>query len=342
MRGRAAFAVGIAVTLAAMVSIAPSIADARSITVSLRGEATNGFRYGFTASSLNGKPQSATLGLGKGRTGVSYQTEDGEISNVKPTKGSAEVLYDLKRFRVTGRHVRADLGRLGEIDLRFRSKRKVGGVRECGFRFALSRGVFKGTIDFEGDESFATIDRSRVRGSVAVLGRKRCKGQSFPVRPRGSGAVQRSVILGACGPEPATGFFATRFKRIPTFGSVAFDRRPYASVFSYASTFAKPEDFQFTRDLETATFSPPGTWFVGSGTYEAGMTSGNLASDLPGFGRVLLVPGEAILTWDEDEDFTCPGFRGLGRTMPTVTADRVAGKQRLSLGFRHRAIAGMP
>jgi hypothetical protein len=72
-----------------------------------------------------------------------------------------EVAYYYTWARVGAGTVRARLGRLGSLDLRFAP---ADGELGCGGPAGWQRGTFKGSIDFRGEQDYADIDVHRAAG----------------------------------------------------------------------------------------------------------------------------------------------------------------------------------
>jgi hypothetical protein len=163
------------VFLCVLVTCLPSVATAsdrapkpsfevheRALRLALKVKASNGYEGWLTTEGH----RRVTLTLLKGYTRVEARTSG----------------------RVTRRGIDAEFGELGEISVRFRGRpfrptlRK--GERRCrGRRSALEKGVFSGTIRFQGENGFARIDTGRATGYVERHYRRVClrdsSGDSF-------------------------------------------------------------------------------------------------------------------------------------------------------------------
>jgi hypothetical protein len=201
------------------------------------------------------------------------------------------------------RRLHAGLGRFGRIALRFKPKGRTYRVqppKSCkGKPQIVQEGIFVGTIDFTGEDSYTKIDRRRVRASVATRAAWRCKREGSPVddpsdrleipvlgvHTRNGGVFFGAFAIGREAEPQAAIFLAGMFER---FGHVRVER--------VAFTVGKPGTFRIERGLSSAAVRPPRP-FGGSATFTRnadGSTawSGTLDTALPGAGRVSLIGPE--------------------------------------------------
>jgi hypothetical protein len=226
-------------------------------------------------------------------------------------QGVTSASYVLRRRLPPGSDIRFRLAREGDVDLKFVPNRVVKHrYPNCtGGPEISERGHFLGTIRFRGRRDFTRVDAHRVDGLVTRTPPHRCRrekssnGQSFsfgvetgtPSVPKGA----LELIAGTSdGKLHFTGYrFEERAPLPPTETFLAWIEQvepgfiATGSAFSGGSqgTFVSPEP---VKPLSAAEVFPPAPF---SGSASFGLTSardaewgGNLAVELPGYGRVPL------------------------------------------------------
>jgi hypothetical protein len=230
-------------------------------------------------------------------------------------QGLTSVYYALRRRLPAGPDIRFRLGKEGDVDLRFVPDRVV--EREypncTGGAEVSERGHFVGTIRFFGRRDFTRVDAHRVDGLVTRTPPHRCRRekssnvQSFGV---GVGTGTPSVPKGALEliagtPDRRLNFVGYRFEEsgLPGVEDDEFDsfegwiarKEPTYSVTSSAFDGGSQESFVSPNPgspLSAAEVSPSEP-FSGSASFALtrpghGEWSGDLAVELPGYGRVPL------------------------------------------------------
>lgn len=133
----------------------------RSLRLMLLTKASNGY-VGWIET--NGHRQ-VTLTLSKGEVGATYTTAG----------------------RVSRKGIEADFGELGETSVRFRGKllrpRRVRSPQCRGRMPQMAFGGFSGTIRFEGENGYSSIDAAKARGFVLRKYRRVCRRERAP-RPQ--------------------------------------------------------------------------------------------------------------------------------------------------------------
>jgi hypothetical protein len=295
MRGNRRRGIAIVVAAAAAVIALPTSAQAghpRSTSVSFRTETSNG--YGFEFHGQN--------------------KANGEFASVELSKGRTYADYELRgRVQISAQRVRVGLGPLGRISLRFQERgRTAWGGEPCQFTRTERRGDFVGTVRFKGENGFTELDLDRVEGEVYTQSRRSCKGRNPHRRLPDPVVVRRRAgppYLTACGPEPGTFLYAQRTRRFSLIVAGSYERKPYAEIQRVSYALSDASRFFISHGLKAATLTPPGPFFTGSASYSDGMTAGDLRVRMPGLRRMLMVPGEALLSRDyEDDQPSCPGF----------------------------------
>jgi hypothetical protein len=232
-------------------------------------------------------------------------------------QGLISVYYRLHRRLPAGPDIRFQLGKEGYVDLRFVSDRVVENeYPNCsGGPEITEHGHFLGTIRFLGRRDFSRVDAHRLDGLVTRTPPHRCRrekssnGQSFGVGV-GVGTGTPSVPKGALEliagtPDRRLNFVGYRFKEssLPGVEDNHFDsfeawiarKQPTFSVTSSAfdggsqASFVSPEPGKPLSEAEVSPSAP----FSGSANFEMtsprhGEWSGDLAVELPGYGRVPL------------------------------------------------------
>jgi hypothetical protein len=226
-------------------------------------------------------------------------------------EGLISAYYVLHRRLPKGPDIRFRLGKEGDVDLRFVPDRVVEHeYRNCtGGPEITERGHFVGTIRFRGRRGFTRVDAHRADGLVTRTPPHRCRrekssnGHSFSVGARtGTPSVPRGALeLIAGTPDSKLHFTGYRFEEtrpLPPSGSFlawieqvepGFTTTSSAFDGGSQSSFVSPEP---GRPLSAAKISPSAP-FSGSASFALtpprhGEWSGDLAVELPGYGRVPL------------------------------------------------------
>jgi hypothetical protein len=234
-------------------------------------------------------------------------------------QGLISVYYRLHRRLPAGPDIRFQLGKEGYVDLRFVSDRVVENeYPNCsGGPEITEHGHFLGTIRFLGRRDFSRVDAHRVDGLVTRTPPHRCRrekssnGQSFGVGVGvGVGTGTPSVPKGAFEliagtPDRRLNFVGYRFEEsgLPGVEDNDFDsfeagiarKQPTFSVTSSAFDGGSQESFVSPKPgkpLSEAEVSPSAP-FSGSASFALtlprhGEWTGDLAVELPGYGRVPL------------------------------------------------------
>jgi hypothetical protein len=217
------------------------------------------------------------------------------------------VTYNVPRLASGPDEIRASLGKLGRIALRFRpsgpprAQREPGG--ECKGRDATQQtGVFTGTLRFRGELGFTTVRTSSARGHVfhsfkQVCRRPQEKAEGGPVESK---AVSLSAYIDGS-PEKAS-FSAYEFgpesmlgPESTSYSASVSERRGQMSITRSTDVFAEPSTFMVgspTVKPATAAVAPPPP-FAGTATFDRGAGkghnwNGDLSVNLPGRGSVSL------------------------------------------------------
>jgi hypothetical protein len=224
--------------------------------------------------------------------------------------------------RIDGTRVRARFGGLGLVDVSFEQEGETV-VRppppSCeGAPRTIRSGSFVGTIRFDGERGFSTVDAARASGTLKTVPEWTCP---RPGRRRPGGAVA-SVDTSPAVLEARGGPLARRvaLRAVAAheedesdsllFSAGRLEARPRLRIDRYAYAFSsRGSAFEFDQGLSWATLAPPPP-FDGSArfTRDAGdpRWTGSLTVDLPGVGPVRL----------GGEDFTARLYRGQAEDDP--------------------------
>jgi hypothetical protein len=226
--------------------------------------------------------------------------------SVTAERGKASAVYSAEGT-TSADSLDAKLGSRGRIDVQFEPMRvrEISPWRQGGCRAArkiITSGVFTGTIEFKGEHEYATLRRSRARGSVVRISRQRCSG-----RPRAAGAAPvQWTILSATSRSQHVIFdvYQQMSANHPQLDGTVFtaaisEIRPGPLLIlrsiSASSTQLPFRDAQSGARLESAVLQPPSP-FTGVGKFRvdgnSGYWRGSLAGDFLGRGTVPLAGPE--------------------------------------------------
>lgn len=285
----------LALASATLAEAAPS--KKRSVDVEFRLPGDDGVRFLFAGSDGRG-PGFATVYAFK-RAGAGF---------------SSAGYVDLAG-RITGKRVRARMGRIAEFDLEFVEQRRkvIPDPPECRGRTVERTGVFRGRFSFRGEGGYATSTGRRVRGRVTVrrsggcfIRRARRAPETVLQTCRSREGAANYLVGSGFGPDETT-HFSTTFE---------LDRR----LAIIRDAFAVGDDASFTPagDLSTASVSPPAP-FRGTADYEAGRLLGDLRVPFLGVRQpVDLTPARAVLQREREGGSTgCDQGRAGNRLLPS-------------------------
>lgn len=305
MTGKAGRAIVVLLAASLTLGLAPGTASAseRSVQATMRTTATNGFRFLLGLEA----------GPGMRPAGVSFWREsDDEAEGAFYRVGHAGTFAN--------RRVDVDLGILGSARGRFVQSRERRRVIHHGKRCSEVRvihiGRFEGAIDIEGENGFAAVHRSTIRGRI----------ESYRIRGCGTDRVQRTPAafarrllrapalrypaIASCGTRLDTWFMAVRgplgTEYAATYSSRAEGIRAIRLLFSVGSR----KSFEVTAN-HRATIRPDHRFFAGTGRYAAKRLTGDLTASFPGAPDTPLTPGRAELGDEDSVDLArCYPFSG--------------------------------
>ncbi len=268
-------------------------------------------------------------------------------------QGIVSVSYDVRRRLPAGSDIRFGLGKEGEVDLRFVPDRtiKTESPNCTGGAEVAEKGHFIGTIRFRGRGDFTHVEAHRARGVVTRTPPLRCHREKTPgdlltvgIGTKSSPGVPKGTLeLIAGTPDRKLQFTGYRFEEPlagttpPTSGSFTawIERRgPGFTSTSIALGGGPPKSFvspEPGEPLSAAAVSPSAP-FSGSATFQMtsakhGEWSGDLAVELPGYGRVPLTGPKIAAGLCETEACTPTLPKSLRpKTGPPAKKDGTAGE----------------
>ena len=274
--------------LAALLGIAGAwlwagTAEAGSVSVQFRMPSDHGYRIDFAGDRYGNDTDAAF-----------------SVAHNAKNKFSSVSYAQIRGPVVTPKHVVADLGPRGSVDMTFEEKsRKKQHPRHCqGYRLVES-GTFEGRFAFTGEHQFAESSGAEATGTVVISRIRSCSAQVVHARRGGGGSndhEQPVTAIASCSPKSDATYFA--------FDSVAGNVMHSASIFEVggrfmtfrgSATVGRAASFRTGDHLRTATVSP-GAPFAGQGRYRSRRLTGNLRVDFLGLDRpVALTPAKANL-----------------------------------------------
>lgn len=209
------------------------------------------------------------------------------------------------RARTTPGEVRARLGNLGRIAVRFTPTGIVHQVwppHECdGPAVPGQVGVFSGTIRFRGEDGYVELEAQRAVGRAATSSRWGCgPNTGFLRRGRSSSAIAPKeietegpvyAVLGAATASAGRQFFALAShpdeRELPFFSAGTIERRQGMRIQRVVAAAGPTRSFVFEDNLRSATVEPPAP-FSGSASFAKVLATGlktwtgDLSISLPG------------------------------------------------------------
>jgi hypothetical protein len=243
-------------------------------------QGTNGYRVSIDASA--GAPvlfagKAARLGVPDGRI---PKTGTGTVTVSVSKHRSSESDYFVPGI-VTARRIRARLGKLGVLYVRFKAERtrRVALPRPCTGSVVVRTGTFTGTIRFHGEDDYTRVDAGDARGRVLLYHDASC-----PTN-RGAGdaaAEQHGTAVIAKTPESYFVAFKDDTKARPICLALANDSLGPVEILRIILINPGPGAFTFDAGLTRAHLDLP-TPFAGVGNFAAPRAwTGTLEASFPG------------------------------------------------------------
>jgi len=284
---------------------APTAAPAaeQSVSVELRAQASNGYRFGFGMED----------GPGSDPAGFAFWKATERADAGEPGFSTESASYVARRSgSLHGRRLRATIGTFGAVDARFEQtgfkRRVLHHGRGCREIEVTRRGLFVGRIDFAGEGGYAEVHREKIRGRIdrfrisdGCLGprvdqRARFAPKQLPDVSRGG----RAPLLVSCGADPDSAFIAGRDSDAASVFASSNERSNGVRTLRFLVAIGDRDWFRTGPKLRRATVQPTFPAFSGSARYARGALTGDLRVSLPGLADLPLTPGDAVLGREDD------------------------------------------
>jgi hypothetical protein len=205
----------------------------------------------------------------------------GNFVGITTHKGHAYASYNTGG-KSTAKHIKADWGDFGKVDLRFHPKDSVNPPLpgpKCHGRYKRTTGVWKGTIKFKGENGYTKVSVNSAEGNHTING----------VTCPGGGKTHKHVHLHAQTSDfsftSGAQFDADVRKKPgakPEFSVFAAGTVGSVSIARTAAVHGKQSQFSYNGSYTQATVKPPAP-FSGTGTFGTpSFWTGSLKVDLPG------------------------------------------------------------
>jgi hypothetical protein len=240
-----------------------------------------------------GRGDTVTVEVGRPRS-----LHQGALPPDRPTSQSLTA-YAV-RGTVTRRRITASFGKLGRIDVRFRPLGKpvmLPAKHHClgADHFTMQRGLFVGSIRFEGEHHYVAVRTHRAAGAerspqrlICFSGRSRASAgeRGRPVSSVGATGSRGSLSASWRHAVASTELYANANPRRALTIAVVEESLGRMAEFHFGLAVSHPQVFAVDNALTRATLAPPAP-FHGTGTYEAGPDgskswTGSLSVSFPG------------------------------------------------------------
>jgi hypothetical protein len=249
------------------------------------------------------------------RMGVTVANRKAQVYfDKRVRRGWLSFNYFLRRRLPAGPDLRFSIGDDGEVNLRFvpHGQPEETTPPNCkGGAQVVEEGALVGSIRFRGKAGFTKVEAHRVHATVARISPMICRDVKTPSKvmtvgiPASGGEVPEGFVQLLVGSRPGSPQFSADLleaeeevigaPELPSFFAAISRSEGNSEVVSSAFLAGRPNSFVVPESLDppaTATVEPPAP-FSGSATFQ--LTSphhaewdGDLAVDLPGYGRVRL------------------------------------------------------
>ncbi|MFN8113541.1 MAG: hypothetical protein U0R51_10115 [Solirubrobacterales bacterium] len=293
------------VLLASVLAAAPASASKRIAFVSMRAKVDG---YHFDVGTR--------IGAGSNPAGVGFFRDDrnGDVQTAAFYRVAGAGSYADRRMNL-------DLGPFGSARARFIVEDERRHVRHHGEHCAeveiRRTGRFEGEIDVQGENGFAAVHRSTIRGRVESYRIRGCRQHralktvgpapaisSFRPRSLFRARSIRHPAVSACGTDRDTWFFAGRGFGEAPYGASFETRGGGIHALRLSFSLGSPSSFELSPDERRVLIKPDADYFSGTGRYSKHRLSGDIAADFPGRPDVPMAPATAELG---DVDEIAPG-----------------------------------
>jgi hypothetical protein len=230
-----------------------------------------------------------------------YPFGSGNFVGITAHKGHAYASYNTGG-KSTAKHIEADWGDFGKVDLKFHPKDTVNPPLpgpKCHGKYKRTTGIWKGIIKFKGENGYTKVNVKSAEGNHTING-VTCPGGGnghkfvhLHAQTAGasltSGSMFNADVRKTAGAKPVFGVFVAS-----TVGSVTTAKT--------AAVHGQPANFSYNGGYTHATVKPPGP-FSGTGTFDSGgLWTGSLQVDLPGAPNTVLAgPGWSASLGEQNE-----------------------------------------
>jgi hypothetical protein len=257
--------------------------------------------------------------------GIDVLTIDSRHLALFASKASGYASYLVPMGPSKPGEIKASLGKLGSISLRFRpsgpAEAQPEPSSECvGSTPTRQQGRFLGNLRFRGEDGFTAVHSASVKGEMLRRSRQVCK---RPHEPRGGGREPRAVSLSAYveGDPEKPSFSAYELAGDPgvgespstSYSASVTERRGRMTIARSASASADASTFVVSAPAvrpPVASVAPPspfsGTAAFEGATGQAPIWSGDLSVSLPGLGSVPLTGSLFTARLCRDLSCACP------------------------------------
>jgi hypothetical protein len=221
-----------------------------------------------------------------------YPFGAGNFVGLSTHKNHAYASYDTGGVS-TAKHLQADLSPYGTIDVNFHPQKTTHpplNGPHCTGDYKQIKGVWKGTIDFEGENGYTKLHVTSADGKHVVNSEK-CQGGHtkhgyVELSAQTAGATFTTDLRKKDGATPEFSFFSSQF-----LGSM--------SIFRTADVHGTKSMFSFASNYSHAKVTPPAP-FTGNGSFTSpSLWTGSLQVDLPGAPNTVIAgPGWAATLGD--------------------------------------------
>ena len=198
---------------------------------------------------------------------------------------------------VTKTSMQASFGALGEIAVTFHPSGRAKRVRpSCGGKsFAFDSGSYEGTIRFNGEEGFTSVEATSAKGDLGFLLDILCPGISGVSGGSFLPGAELNAYVGSSRQGAHVKVVKNRPSAAAHFEADVSEFHEGVSIGRFANAVEPAGTFVFDSKVQTATLHPSAP-FSGTGRFNraaspANRWSGNLTVDLPGRAGVKLNDG---------------------------------------------------
>lgn len=238
----------------------------------------------------------------KGSNGYQLRIEGFSTNvNVEASKGPGEVEYTVYRARLRNDRIRARLPGIGRINLRFHelSRNRKAPDDNCkGPGELVRRGIFRGTIEIEGELGYTRVNARSARGRILDDPEQICRRQQPPGARASAEPEEETIEAATMAGNGVLWFEASEWSPFAGsqpvfFRATTYRRRGMMVIMNGVGGIVNdPKAIAIAKPPLSALVTPP-TPFTGTAEFKREPGGGfgwlgDLAADLPGIGPVAL------------------------------------------------------